>query len=132
MGPVTPSPPADPALADLLRRIDEAPDELHGDVTPAVNGLIALGRSALASVLDMMASPRSNTRLHAQRAFEGILMREQGFAPGQGFTTPDGEDRFRALWSTQGGYAWDAPATPRAQALVAWRTWLAANGGRGP
>lgn len=121
----TPTPTPGPDIAALLARIDENPDELHLDSTPAVTALAAAGRPALPGLLDLMAAPQPHTRLRAQRAFEGVLMRELGFVPGQGFATPDGEQRLRALWAAQGGYAWDAPEPARAGAIAAWQAWLA-------
>ena len=117
------SPPAD--LAALLARIDEDPDPLHLDATPAAAALAAAGRPALPGLLVLMSAPQPHTRLRAQRAFEGVLMRELGFVPGQGFATPDGEQRLRALWAAQGDYAWDTPLEARARAIAAWQAWLA-------
>jgi hypothetical protein len=115
--------PAD--LAALLARIDEDADELHLDSTPAVTALAKAGRPALPGLLALMDAPQPHTRLRAQRAFEGILMRELGFVPGQGFATSDGEQRLRTLWAAQGDYAWDAPQQARARAIAAWQAWLA-------
>lgn len=120
--PRTP-PPAD--IAALLARIDEDPDALHLDSTPAATALAAAGRPALPGLLALMAAAQPLTRLRAQRAFEGVLQRELGFVPGQGFATPDGEQRLRALWAAHGGYAWDAAEPARARAIAAWQAWLA-------
>jgi hypothetical protein len=117
-------------LDQLLRRIDEEPDPLHQDQTPAVQALAAAGRPAIPGLLDLLAAPATDTRMRAQRAFEGLLMRELGFVPGKGFSTPDGEQRFRALWLAQGNYAFDGPPADRAAAITAWRAWLARNGAR--
>ena len=118
-------------VAELLKRIDETPDELHIDLTPAANELVTIGRPALPGLLNLMASTNQETRLHAQRAFEGILMAEMGFVPGRGFSTPDGEDRFRALWTGQGSYDWNADEDARERSLAAWRAWLDEEGSRG-
>ncbi|MDD3676988.1 hypothetical protein [Thauera propionica] len=111
-------------IGTLLTQIDADPDPLHSDHTPAVWALIETGRPALPGLLNLMASSNEETRLHAQRAFEGILMAEMGFVPGRGFSTPDGEDRFRALWTGQGSYDWDADEDARERSLAAWRAWL--------
>ena len=122
------TPPRTPTSADiaaLLARIDEDPDPLHLDITPAVTALAAAGRPALPGLLALMAAPQPHTRLRAQRAFEGVLQRELGFVPGQGFATPDGEQQLRALWAAHGSYAWDAEEPARASAIAAWQAWLA-------
>lgn len=121
----TSSPATSPDIAALLARIDDDPDPLHLDSTPAATALAAAGRPALPGLLALLAAPQPHTRLRAQRAFEGVLMRELGFVPGQGFATPEGEQRLRALWAAQGGYAWDAPEPARARAIAAWQAWLA-------
>ena len=123
--------PAAVRVAELLKRIDEAPDELHVDLTPAANELVTIGRPALPGLLNLMASSNEETRLHAQRAFEGILMVEMGFVPGRGFSNPDGEDRFRALWAGQGSYDWNADEDARERSLAAWRAWLDEEDSRG-
>ncbi|WP_106408398.1 hypothetical protein [Thauera propionica] len=122
--------PAAVRVAELLKRIDEAPDELHVDHTPAANELVTIGRPALPGLLNLMASSKAETRLHAQRVFEGILMAEMGFVPGRGFSTTDGEDRFRALWAAQGSYDWNADEDARERSLAAWRAWLDREGSR--
>lgn len=122
--------PAAVRVAELLKRIDEAPDELHVDLTPAADELVTIGRPALPGLLNLMASSKAETRLHAQRAFEGILMAEMGFVPGRGFSTTDGENRFRALWAGQGSYDWNADEDARERSLAAWRAWLDREGSR--
>jgi hypothetical protein len=119
------SPATGPDLAALLARIDDDPDPLHLDSTPAATALAAAGRPALPGLLALMAAPQPHTRMRAQRAFEGVLLRELGFVPGQGFATREGEQRLRDLWAAHGGYAWDAPEPVRASAIAAWQAWLA-------
>lgn len=120
--------PDDPRLAELLAALDMAPDELHSDITPAVVALSELGWAAAPALLIRMLVTTAETRLHAQRAFEGILMRELGFVPGRGFRDSAGEARFRQLWAEHGDYAYDAPAELRARAVAAWQAWLEENG----
>src|SRR4051812_43512905 len=92
------------ALAALLQTINDAPDELHGDMTPAVFALGGMGVSALPSLLDLFMDESEGTRLHAQRAVEQIMMRRHGFLPGQGFPSALAEEQFRADWRAGGDY----------------------------
>lgn len=115
-------------LAELFLALDREPDELHGDFTPAVLALIELGWVAAPGLLERMLAESADTRLHAQRAFEGILMRDFGFVSGRGFANHDDENRFRQLWAAQGDYAYDASKSDRHKAVDAWRTWLKERG----
>lgn len=119
---------ADVRLAELLATLDNAPDELHGDITPAVLALAELGWVAAPALLDLMLADAADTRLHAQRAFEGIVMRDFGFVRGRGFASSDDENRFRELWATHGGYAYDASEARRSLAVETWRGWLKEQG----
>lgn len=119
---------ADARLAELLAALDDAPDELHGDITPAVLALADLGWVAAPALLDHMLAASADTRLHAQRAFEGILMHDYGFVRGRGFANRDDEKRFRELWATHGGYTHDASQARRKMAVEAWRGWLKEHG----
>ena len=100
MSPHAASPRSD--IARLLAQINVAADVLHADYTPAVWALIDAGRAALPGLLALMDAADDDTRLHAQRAFEGVLMADMGFVPGRGFKPPDGEAQFRSLWAAHG------------------------------
>lgn len=120
----------DPSAVDAcLRVLNDDPDPLHLDQTPAVQALGALGLAAVPALLDRMAASDRTTRLHAQRALELVLARRHGFRPGQGFADPQAETAMRAEWTALGNYAHDAPAKRRAQAIQQWRQWLQGTGG---
>ncbi len=119
---------ADARLSELLAALDTAPDELHGDITPAVLALAKLGWVAAPALLDHMLSESADTRLHAQRAFEGIVMQDFGFVRGRGFAKSDDESHFRELWASHGAYAHDASEVRRCMAVEAWRSWLKEQG----
>jgi hypothetical protein len=53
------------------------------------------------------------TRVHAQRAIEGITRRQFGF---DGLNWPAGSYQRWSQWWTGVGYSYDAPASQRAQA----------------
>jgi hypothetical protein len=109
----------------LIRRINDGPDELHADVTPAVRALGAMGLDAVGPLLDLLASGDETTRLRAQRALEAILAHRHGFRDGQGFPSAAAEAAMRAEWDAN-GYDHAADASARAAAVANWRHWLAA------
>lgn len=120
--------PMPPSLGELVAHLDDDPDPLHADYTPAVWALADRGFEAAVAVLPLLDAPEAMTRLHASRVLEGVLARHFGWRAGQGYPTgSDGEARFRRLWSDNGSYAYDAPAAERQRAIARWRTWLEAH-----
>lgn len=113
---------------ELVKHLNESPDKLHGDYTPASMQLIGLGEPAIGAVLQLMLSPDAETRLRAQRVLEGITMRTHGFAAGQGWTDPDGEARWRGFWRGLGDLDWEASLEDRRRSVAVWQSWLAARG----
>ncbi len=112
----------------LVAALDDGASPAHLDVTPAVTALAALGRRAVPALLGALASESEMTRLHAQRALEGILEREHGFVPGRGFPTPADEEALRAEWRANGSYDYAAEPAARAAAIALWRRRLAQDG----
>ncbi|HEY4114164.1 MAG TPA: hypothetical protein VGM17_08905 [Rhizomicrobium sp.] len=121
-------------INELLARLNEAPDKLHSDHTPAVEELIAQGETVIAPVLPYAADGDEPTRMRAQRVLEGITMASLGFVPGKGWPDAAAEDRWRALWHSLGDLDWRAPAAQRVHAIALWQAWLACeqtrSGGR--
>lgn len=118
------------AVQACLNALNDDPDPLHNDQTPAVQALGTLGLAAVPGLLDRMASHDAMTRLRAQRAFELVLSRRHGFVPGRGFETPAGEAAMRAEWQARGDYDHHASSAQRAQSIDQWRHWLAGAGTR--
>ncbi len=98
------------ALAALLQTLDDAPDMLHMDVTPAVQELPKLGLAAAPALLERMANAAPMTRLHAQRAFEDLIAK-------LGTAVPQGA-----------AYAHDSSAAQRRAAVQRWREALLQDG----
>jgi len=114
----------DPAALDACARLlDAAPDPMHGDLTPAVNALGAMGPPAVRAVLGALADGERITRLHAQRVLEDVVSRSHGFVPGRGFAAPD-DDRAAAEEVRSLGYDFDAGPEDRAAAVARIREWL--------
>ncbi len=113
------------AVTALARTIGDAPDPLHADMTPSVDGLGRLGLGAVPSVLGLLMDPGELSRLRAQRALELIVSRRHGFRAGQGFPSPAAEEQMRAEWTANGDYRYDAASQDRAAAVAKWRAWAA-------
>jgi len=113
----------DPTIKALVARIDQDADPLHADITPAVEDLGKLGPKVIPYLRDALNAKDELTRLHAQRALERALERHYGFVPGQGWTKPDGEARFRALWIKNGNYDAAGAEPAREASVKAWLTW---------
>jgi hypothetical protein len=109
------------ALEACLRTLDDAPDPLHADRTPAVQCLIEIGEPALAPLIDRLASDDGDTRLHAERAVQGITRRRFGF---DGFSWPDGAMKRWMDWWDGIGFESADVAHSRAAAIERLRTGL--------
>lgn len=111
-------------IQQQLALLDEHPDKLHLDRTPAVGRLIELGERALVPLVDHLVHSDWMHRQRAQRAVEGITRRAFGF---DGNAWPEGAlDRWMAWWSEIGYDArGDEPA--RTSAVERLRTWLASR-----
>ena len=102
------------ALEACLRTLNDAPDALHADRTPSVACLIEIGELALGPLLDRLASEDRVTRMHAERAVQGITRRRFGF---DGIAWPPGAmERWMDWWSGIGFDSGDA-APGRAAAI---------------
>ncbi|WP_158892909.1 hypothetical protein [Amycolatopsis anabasis] len=115
-------------VEELLAAIDDDPDPLHLDYTPAMWALAELGWPVAPSLLDLMETAGDQTRLRAARALELIVDREHGFVAGRGFPGPEAEDAVRALWARNGDYRYDAEEAARVESVRRWRDWLARRG----
>jgi HEAT repeat protein len=99
------------ALSAAIATINDSPDMLHADLTPAVYTLAEIGLPAIPDVLNLLNSDDRFTRMHAQRALERITRARR--------TQSD----WQALWEQNGAYNFDAPADQRARSIEAWRRW---------
>jgi len=109
----------------LIETLDENPDELHVDITPAVLKLISFGLHGAAAVIDFLNAPRLETRLRAQRVLEGAVGAHLGWKAGQGFPNRTTEREFHDLVSNNGNYSARAAEQKRKEAIRKWREWLA-------
>jgi HEAT repeat protein len=112
------------ALEASLNTLNDAPDKLHNDITPAVQTLGTMGLRAVPGLLNLLASDDRMTRLRAQRALEMIVDQRYGSQPGTGFPTLEAENDARADWREHGNYSFDAEPAARSAAIEALRRWL--------
>lgn len=117
----------------LVEGIDDDPDPLHGDLTPAVHALVGHGLAALPHVLPLLDADDELTRLRAQRVLEGVtrewVRRREGEHVAR--RSPGSQAEIRAwqeLWERNGSYDWRGPAEDRREAMDRWRAWLDARG----
>ena len=106
----------------LVRGLDDDPDPLHLDMTPAVQALGEIGTDAVPALAGPLGSPSQDTRLRAQRALEAIVQRRHGFAPGRGFPGGQAEQDARDELA-EIGYDFEAEPSERAAAIERLRVW---------
>jgi hypothetical protein len=111
-------------IARLIETIDDDPDELHFDYTPAVGKLIKVGRPAIRALVDIMLEEPLIRRRRAQRAIEGITMEMMGFRFGQGWDKPESEHRWKKFWDSLDHLRSEASIDERRKSVDKWREWL--------
>lgn len=110
------------ALDANLKTLDDAPDSLHRDYTPAVGVLIDIGEPALQPLLERLDAADELTRRRAHHAVLGITRKLFDFDPQRGW--PAGaEARWHAWWA-QIGYDPSSDAAARRQAIDRLAAWL--------
>ena len=131
--PLADTKPAVPAnrVQELLAKLDDDPDILHADYTPAVWELIEIGEPVIEPTLPYLLSENETTRLHAERVIEGVMRRMYGFVAGKGWTRPGGEQEFRQLSNTlwdfeaRGGKSvYESPVRDRLAYILRVKRWL--------
>lgn len=114
-----------PPLAELIAAIDEAPDKLHAESTPAAEALIDQGVDALPAVIPLLASSDADTQMRAAYVLEMVTMELFGFRPGQGWEDFAHEIRWRDFWTAMMVGSPDEAGEPDAVSMVAhWQSWL--------
>ena len=115
-------------IDSLVATINDNYDMLHCDMTHSVYKLSEMGFPALMAILPLLNNSNIDTRMHAQRVTEGIVMQYYGFVPGQGFSgNPAGEEKSRVIIESI-GYDWnDTIAVHREMAIKKWLKWISEN-----
>jgi len=112
------------ALSAAIQTINDAPDQLHLDLTPSVFTLGDMGTAAAAQLVDLLMSEEQTTRLHAHRALEMIMAHRHGFAIGKGFPTSGSRQQAEDEWKAHGDYDYAADPATRAAAVEKLRRWV--------
>ncbi len=114
-------------LTACLQTLNDAADPLHLDRTPSVEALSEIGLRAAPALLRLLLAEDELTRLHSQRALQGVLARCYGFRPGYGYPTPAAAEQADATWRDYGNYDYAADAPARARAAARLREWFEAK-----
>jgi len=112
------------ALEASLSALNDSPDFLHSDITPAVSSLVKMGMAALPAVLPLLDAPDAHTRMRAQRVFEGVTREEMARRAGVRLDSELAHQAWRKLWAENGSYRFDASPEERRAAIKRWRDWL--------
>jgi hypothetical protein len=115
---------ADDAVHAWLSVINDAPDPLHQDVTPAVLALSRMGIPVLASILPLLESSDASTRQRAQKVLERVTFSDVSDAVKPRPLSDAAAAQWTALWERNGSYQWDAPEQQRRAAIARWRQWI--------
>lgn len=108
---------------DLVKTINDNAPETHPEYTPSVCCLMERGLEVIPLVLPLMRSDDELTRSRAQVVLQGVLARRHGFQLGRGWTTPDGETRWKDQLNELGNLDADADRDARESAIKLWLLW---------
>jgi len=112
-------------IPELISKINNDPDLLHLDYTPAVHQLSECGIDAAIAVLPLLDSSEIWERYRAQRVLEGVVQRMYGWQPGKGYPVGiDGEEKVKKLFIKMGNYQADASIEIRNASIIKWEKWL--------
>lgn len=115
-------------VADLRERINDHPDLLHRDFTPAVNQLIEIGLPSLRyGTLDLLLSDDHDTRMRAWRVVWWIARSEVGFVRGRSSNDPYVEKKWDDLLTSNGTCDEDTPMPQRRISYQKWLQWVQAG-----
>ena len=112
-------------ILELINKINDDPDVLHLDYTPAVHQLSTYGIDAAKAVLPLLDSEDIWERYRAQRVIEGVVQRIYGWQPGQGYPkASDGEEKIKKLFLQLGNYQANSSTENRKASIQKWDKWL--------
>jgi HEAT repeat protein len=109
----------------LQAAINDAPDPLHFEQTPAVQSLIELGTAALPTVFTLMESADERTRQRAQYILASVVLRDITRRLQPRPLTSDAQMAWEELRQANGSYQWDGPEAARRAAIERWKQWWA-------
>lgn|SRR5262249_2050414 len=115
---------AEDALEACLRTIDDSPEMLHFEITPAVRALTKMGLPALNAVLPLLDAEDERTRQHAQKVFEQVTLDEIEREMKIAAHSPSATAEWQRLWDGNGAYQWNHAAAERRAAIERWQRWI--------
>lgn len=114
-----------PDAMDALRlTLNDDPDLLHFEQTPAVRSLIEAGMAALPTVFELMESANEATRQRAQYTLATIVLRTMTEKMKPKPLTNDALAAWTELQQLNGSYRWDAPEPSRTISVDLWKQWF--------
>jgi hypothetical protein len=110
-------------VAEIVKKIDDSPDPLHRELTPAAHRLIKIGQAALPSVIPLLASDNSDTRIHAACVLSCVTEEMCGHELGTSRTDEEWS-KWKALWERMGDYRTDSLPERRTECVRRWTAWV--------
>ena len=111
------------ALRALKTTINDSPDSLHWEWTPAVQSLIESGRAALPATFVLMESPNEKTRRRAQYVLASIALEDITRRLEPGAQTNEALRQWQELERENGSYHWSGSESARRSAIELWKRW---------
>ena len=113
------------ALQALQATINDSPDPLHWEQTPAVQSLVELGISALPTVFVLMNSANENTRRRAQYVLASVVLRDTNQRLQPRPLTNQALQDWEKLQQANGSYQWNETESARRSSIDLWKHWYA-------
>jgi HEAT repeat protein len=111
------------ALDALRATINDDPDPLHSQRTPAVQSLIESGLSALPATFVLMESANEETRRRAQYVLASIVLEDITRRLQPSALTNEALRLWEELQRQNGSYAWNGSESARRSSIELWRGW---------
>jgi hypothetical protein len=113
------------ALSGLRETINDSPDPLHWERTPAADSLIEMGSAALPTVFVLMDSPNEETRRRAQYVLATVVLRDITLRLQPRPLTGGALQELEHLQHANGSYQWDGNESARKSSVELWKRWYA-------
>jgi hypothetical protein len=113
------------ALSALQATINDCPDPLHYEQTPAVQSFIELGRAGLPAVFMLMDSSDEQIRRRGYYVLVHVVLQEIHRQLESRHSVQAAQQEWQNLQNANGSYQWDAPESLRRSSLELWKRWYA-------
>jgi hypothetical protein len=113
------------ALSALQATINDSPDPLHWEQTPAVQSLIEMGTAVLPTVFALMDSSNETKRRRAQYVLATVVLQDinQRLQPRP--LTNQAIQEWERLHQANGSYEWNGTESARKISIELWKRWFA-------